>query len=192
MEDVRFVTNVVGTFSFLFFFGLGGQIARVWKATGRFPIVAAPHGLISLALPVAMFAYALKPLLYGPPIALFWSLPVRLLGLAALCLGTSVVGISFQEMGSAWRIGIDDAQRTQMVSRGIYSRVRHPIYSGVMAICGGLFLVTASPGFLLAFCISVAAAILQSRAEERYLTETFGDAYKEYMASTGRFLPRLG
>ncbi len=41
---------------------------------------------------------------------------------------------------------------------------------------------------LLAYCL---AAFSMVNIEETTLTEKFGDAYREYMQSTGRFLPRF-
>lgn len=191
MTEAKLVSNVFGTFSFLFLFGLLAQVLRVWKAAGTFPVARAWPGVAAFTLPVLMFGYAMAPGLFGPQFAALWNWPARLAGLALLCLGTAVVAVAMHTMGGAWRMGIDPEQRARMVSEGIYARVRHPIYGGVIVICLGMFLLAANAFFLGVFLAAWLGMTLQARAEERFLDATFGESYREYVRRTGRFLPRL-
>lgn len=79
----------------------------------------------------------------------------------------------------------------KLVTSGPYRYVRHPYYTATAAIVAGLSLLLASLslfifGFLLLICLWI-----RSRAEERELSALFGDEYKSWEATTGRFLPRI-
>nr|MDO8100514.1 isoprenylcysteine carboxylmethyltransferase family protein [Candidatus Njordarchaeota archaeon] len=77
------------------------------------------------------------------------------------------------------------------VSTGIYSRIRHPLYSGGFIYLTALILFFQTWfGLVLmipAFVIMVRAA----SAEEKFLKEKFGKEYEMYVKRTGRFLPKL-
>lgn len=75
-----------------------------------------------------------------------------------------------------------------LVSDGIYRRLRHPIYAGVMLLGFGWALLTAS---VLALVLAVLLAVvldLKARREEVWLRERFSD-YAAYAARTRRFIP---
>jgi protein-S-isoprenylcysteine O-methyltransferase Ste14 len=84
-------------------------------------------------------------------------------------------------------------ERHELVTRGPYSRIRHPTYTGAMlsALSLALLFLHAVPvmGFLACFGIAYKKAVLE---EELLSSEKgFGEDYKNYMLKTGRFLPRL-
>jgi protein-S-isoprenylcysteine O-methyltransferase Ste14 len=76
------------------------------------------------------------------------------------------------------------AKATTLVTRGIYSRIRNPIYVfGGLTIAG--FMIWAHrPWLLLIFAILLPLQIYRSRKEERVLREKFGEAYDEYKRKT--------
>jgi protein-S-isoprenylcysteine O-methyltransferase Ste14 len=78
-----------------------------------------------------------------------------------------------------------------LVTSGPYRWVRHPLYSvGFLAF--GAFSLLAANWFIFALLILAFIVLMQrTPIEERRLIEHFGDAYREYMQRTGRYLPRL-
>ena len=78
-----------------------------------------------------------------------------------------------------------------LVQHGIYTRVRHPLYSGVMAVSVGWALIWQSVPSLLAALVLVPFLLAKTRSEERWLCARFPD-YAEYMKRVPRFLPRPG
>ena len=79
--------------------------------------------------------------------------------------------------------------RQQLVTTGIRSRVRHPIYLGhlceILGWCIGTGLI---PLYVLAlFAVSTGAVMI--RMEDRELEARFGDAYREYRARVPAVVP---
>ncbi|MDC7228493.1 MAG: isoprenylcysteine carboxylmethyltransferase family protein [Spirochaetales bacterium] len=79
----------------------------------------------------------------------------------------------------------------EVISKGVFSRVRHPVYSGAMMIMLGI-LVTGPSG--AAFGILVLNFIFYNSMasyEESLLIKMFGNEYLEYMETAGRWLPKF-
>ncbi|QPC82483.1 isoprenylcysteine carboxylmethyltransferase family protein [Phototrophicus methaneseepsis] len=77
-----------------------------------------------------------------------------------------------------------------LITSGLYTYIRHPIYSGVLL---GAFGIAVFQGEIVTFLLAVALYILfsiKSRYEESLLKTTFA-GYAQYMTRTGRFIPGL-
>jgi len=92
---------------------------------------------------------------------------------------------------SAWRIGIDPENRTDLAENGPYRWIRHPIYSGWLLMLLGSVLVVPHRAIDLGAIVTAIGVALQARREERHMRETFGERYARYAARTGRFMPRV-
>jgi protein-S-isoprenylcysteine O-methyltransferase Ste14 len=80
------------------------------------------------------------------------------------------------------------------VTRGIYRYSRHPMYVTEFLVLLGAGIASASWIFLLLFVVDIILPHLFVEAEERYCIEKYGDAYREYMNRTPRWLgiPKSG
>jgi protein-S-isoprenylcysteine O-methyltransferase Ste14 len=68
----------------------------------------------------------------------------------------------------------------QLITRGLYTRVRHPRYLGMIAgVLGGCLLVGTQPMWMLG-AVWILAALGSIQMEERELRARFGPAYSEY------------
>ncbi len=130
--------------------------------------------------------------------------PVAPRGDARLDLYLDIVGLLVAALGQVIRaivIGFAYIKRgglnkkvyaNELVTGGIFSHVRNPLYIGNILILLGLFIIHNNPWvyFLgLAYFLSAYAAIVT--AEEDFLRGKFGPDYDEYCRNTGRWLPRL-
>jgi protein-S-isoprenylcysteine O-methyltransferase Ste14 len=133
---------------------------------------------------------------------------LNLLTLAVVIIGLSFFGMQARHLPwTAWRIaGIAitapafllfvvariqlgrafslQAKATTLVTTGVYSRIRNPIY-----LFGGLFILgiiiwMGRPWLLLIFAVLIPLQVVRSRKEERVLTEKFGDEYLDYKQKT--------
>ena len=116
------------------------------------------------------------------------------LGLGALLMLTGLVLLvtAQLELGASWRIGIDEAAKPGLVTSGIYSCSRNPIFLALLAIVAGYMLLIPT---LLSAALLAGGYIgtrLQIAAEEAYLERAYGDEYLAYARRVGRLLPGIG
>jgi protein-S-isoprenylcysteine O-methyltransferase Ste14 len=131
----------------------------------------------------------------GPQWAQPWPLSRRVYvaGFVLYATGVALTFAAQLAMGKSWRIGVDATERTEFVAHGLFGLVRNPIYSAMLIAVTGLTLMCCSALTCVALVLLLVALELQVRAvEEPYLARTHGDAYAQYTAKVGRFLPLLG
>jgi len=80
--------------------------------------------------------------------------------------------------------------RDSLVEHGVYGRIRHPIYAGVLLEFAGALLVKPTQMMTLACLMGVVWAWFQARCEEIDLIERL-PAYREYMLRVPRFVPYI-
>lgn len=150
-------------------------------------------GLVFLALVLALASLVGRFALYGPASVGVWGAPggVVIAGLLLCAAGVLVIAIAQRQMGESFRIGIDDA-KTALVSRGLFARVRNPIYSGLLLLLLGVMLAVPCAASVTLGLAAAAAIAVHTRLEERHLLALHGDAYRAYAAGVGRFLPGVG
>jgi len=115
------------------------------------------------------------------------------LGLALAIAGTALTLYAQLAMGTSWRIGVDSAERTELVTTGPFGLVRNPIFAAMLPTSLGIALLVPNVFALVGFVALVTALELQTRVvEEPYLRRTHGNRYEAYAAKVGRFLPGIG
>ena len=110
-------------------------------------------------------------------------------GCTAMALVTTVAA-QFQ-MGAAWRVGIDQTP-TPLVTGGLFSLIRNPIFSAMLVAAFGVALATPSPWSIATALDFLLLLHLQARLEEHHLATLHGDRYIAYAGKVGRFLPGVG
>jgi protein-S-isoprenylcysteine O-methyltransferase Ste14 len=114
--------------------------------------------------------------------------------IGALCAAGALLVIwrAHRDLGESWSPSLEISAGQQLVTRGIYRLVRHPIYAGMWLFMFAQALLLQNWIAGLAGMVIYAAIYLERvPREERMLVEQFGDAYRAYMARTGGIFPRL-
>ena len=118
--------------------------------------------------------------------------------LAAIAGILSILGGGALAVAGAYGLGSDltpwpkPTEANTLKTSGIYSLCRHPVYSGLLAACLGLSLLSGSPErLLLTICLTVLLNYKADR-EEALLAEVHGDAYATYTQRTPKLLPTIG
>ena len=114
----------------------------------------------------------------------------RWLGLVlGLCMDALFVWIHHM-LGRNWAVGVLVKEHHRLVTTGPYRRVRHPMYSALFGFSVAFFLLSANLLVGLLWLAMTVASAWRVGQEEQILTETFGAAYQQYAAQTGRFFPK--
>ena len=126
------------------------------------------------------------PLVVGPfaIAAIFRSAthgPARCVGLFLALLGLAGVILARYTLGRSFSIA---PKAAALVTHGIYSRIRNPIYvSGTILVAGALLMLGKPQGLILLFVL-IPIQIFRARREAAVLEAKFGDAYREYRKRT--------
>jgi protein-S-isoprenylcysteine O-methyltransferase Ste14 len=184
----------------VFAFGLRSWIQL--RRTGSTGFVRPRRGAPAVEQVAAVAFVGALALLVAAPIAdaagmARWSVldhPAPAVAGAALAATGVAVCIAAQlTMGDSWRIGVNVSERTALVTAGVFAWVRNPIFSSVLVASVGIALLLPNWWALAGVVVLVLGLELQVRSvEEPYLRRVHGDAYREYAARTGRFVPRVG
>ena len=124
-------------------------------------------------------AAAISVLLWQhPPQA--WT-PLRIVGIALLFAGFILWTIARFQLGASFAV---QAEARQLVTRGLYSKIRNPIYVfGSWVIVGGI-LTFGKPLWLLIFVVLIPLQLWRARKESAVLEAAFGEEYRRYRAGT--------
>jgi protein-S-isoprenylcysteine O-methyltransferase Ste14 len=145
------------------------------------------------------FSQMLRPAFYGilasgvPPDA--WEpapafvvvgVPLAVLGLAAIGLGVSTLGVArtlfvYEYVSTGRRVTVD----------GIYRVLRHPLFLGGTAVSAGLAALTGNPVAIALALVNVCIVPIYARLEDRRCCTVFGRPYVDYRATVGGMVPRL-
>lgn len=118
---------------------------------------------------------------------------IPVVGVVTAIVGIAATYMAQLGMGSEWRIGIDRDEITGLVTSGVFSLVRNPIFTAMMFTAAGFAAMVPNLVAVVAVMCLVVAIELQVRfVEEPHLLRIHGKAYRDYTARVGRFLPGVG
>ena len=182
-------------------FAVGGRIALHYMLTGD-------HGIRTVKRDAPTIAKCASVLIFTSFVATFvlsclnaigtvqpqvdLGESANMFGAIISLAGIALMILSQYQMGAAWRFGVDRAEKTDLVTGGLYAFVRNPIYSGVFLFCIGLLVVL--PHILMLFFIATAYLSIELQVrfvEEPHLRHLHGAAYEKYTDQTGRYFPSL-
>ena len=114
-------------------------------------------------------------------------------GFASCAVGIAGTFLAQMAMGASWRIGVDPAERTELVTGGVFALCRNPIYTFMVISWLGFALLVPTWVALAAGVLLVAGLEIQVRlVEEPHLLRSHGEPYRTYARRVGRFVPGLG
>jgi protein-S-isoprenylcysteine O-methyltransferase Ste14 len=189
--------------------GLAYPIAAVLAASIAMVAIRAPHGHRSMKIKVvtsrkgplekilltfAWISFFIPILWMISSLFKFADYPLHpaayAAGLAFLVVGLWLFYKSHADLGTNWSITLEVRENHQLITNGVYRRVRHPMYLGLLLYSIGQALVlpnwVAGPSYLAALGLLFAFRVVP---EERMMRERFGADYVAYAARTKRLLP---
>jgi protein-S-isoprenylcysteine O-methyltransferase Ste14 len=94
-------------------------------------------------------------------------------------------------LGANWSGTVTIKSGHNLIRRGPYRWIRHPIYTGLLASLVGTVLLQGEVRSFLGFALAWAALYRKAKREEKFLSEEFGEGFAEHTRQTGMFLPRF-
>jgi protein-S-isoprenylcysteine O-methyltransferase Ste14 len=92
-------------------------------------------------------------------------------------------------LGSNWSAIATVKQDHELISRGPYAWVRHPIYSGLLLALVGTAIALGEIRAFIGLGLAFIAFLLKSAAEEQLMREEFSDEYARYSQRVRRLIP---
>jgi hypothetical protein len=116
------------------------------------------------------------------------------LGLNTISLVLTVLGLSLAiwarvVLGTNWSGTVTYKENHELIVRGPYAYVRHPIYSAMLLMFLGTALAVGTVGGLSGFPILFVSFWIKYRQEEALMIEHFGDQYLAYMKRVRAVIP---
>jgi protein-S-isoprenylcysteine O-methyltransferase Ste14 len=149
--------------------------------------------LFIVAIAIGVAAPILDVMDTVAPLDALDSAGVRATGVALFLAG--LIGTVYAQvaMGESWRVGVDEQERTALVTSGPFAFVRNPIFAAMLPASLGLALLVPNVVALAGLAALFVALEIQVRlVEEPHLLHVHGDSYRQYAARVGRFVPGLG
>lgn len=131
--------------------------------------------------------WIIAPLFCGVVAYLIWQVrndpwtPMRIAGVCLILFGFFFWTLARIQLGAAFSVA---AKASILVTHGLYSRIRNPIYVFGSVMVAGFCLFYEKPKYLLVFLILIPMQILRARKEAKVLEAKFGEAYREYRSRT--------
>ncbi len=94
-------------------------------------------------------------------------------------------------LGANWSGTVTIKSGHNLIRRGPYKWIRHPIYTGILLSFVGTVLLQGEVRSFLGFLLVLLALYRKAKREERFLSEEFGQGFTEHARHTGMFLPRF-
>ncbi len=189
-----------------YWFGVGLMIVRARRETHRLAGLIPEQPLERLMwivwLPLVALWLVLPYLSLARDQGLLGSVPAftqsrgysALRWIAAICAVCCLLltSVCWSRMGRHWRMDVPARGEEELITDGPFHYVRHPIYSlsMLLMICSAVVVPTV-PMLGIAL-VHLVLMQLKARHEERHLLRVHGQAYRSYLARSGRFIPRRG
>ena len=200
---MTFNENQIVLTAFLLFVGVAFVLptVRVWRQTGTSPYVLPSsddaYGFVTRCMKLlmaALLAYtvaqAFRPDLIDSinMVQKDDAVLLRGLGWGAMAISLLWTICAQFQMGRSWRIGIDTAEKTKLVTCGLFAVSRNPIFLAMRVCLGALALLQPNVVTITFFVVGDIVMEFQVRLEEAFLREQHGNDYAAYCRRVRRWL----
>lgn len=174
---------------------------RVYKKTGINPLTFgatdSAHDFIGrwmklliamLAVTVIIYSFCNQFYNYLLPIGYLNIVVCKSVGMVLIHLSLIWILIAQYQMSNAWRIGIDEKNKSVLVTAGLFRISRNPVFVGMLVSLLGIFLILPNIITCLVVITNYILIQIQIRLEEDFLAKQHGKAYEMYKANVRRII----
>jgi len=174
---------------------------RVYKQTGINPVTFGKsdnaHDYIGfimkvitslLVVTVILFTFSENAYSYLNPFSYLEKDVIKYIGLILVHVALIWIVIAQANMQQSWRIGIDEEHETTLVTKGLFSISRNPIFLGMILSTLGIFMILPNAATSFITLTTYIIIQIQIRLEEEHLLKQHGMAYSSYVKTVRRLL----
>ena len=188
--------NILSVCAFIMFVGIvliraaimrkKGIKALVFGVTDKSDFILVPM-VLAIAYTVLAKTFGLP--MWEPLIKPFWENIIPGWAGLALCV-LAIIGfaLTLASFGNSFRVGIDEENPDKLVTTGMFSISRNPIYVCFLLFFTGLFLIHRNIVIITAVILFVLAIHRQVMREEKFLKSHYGEEYEAYCGKVRRYL----
>jgi protein-S-isoprenylcysteine O-methyltransferase Ste14 len=157
-----------------------------WRIIEFFALAALVSWVVEVVLHASHSRFDFAP--ERVHMALLHTPTIKILSEAIAVSGLVIFILAFFSFGDSWRIGIDRKTAGQLVTGGIFSVSRNPIYVAFDLLFIAVFLMNGTWFFLIFALLAIFAVHSQTLREEKFLAQRYGEEYERYRRKTPRYL----
>ena len=114
------------------------------------------------------------------------------IGSILILAGIIIRWLAIIQLGKSFTVDVAITDAARLKKDGLYRKIRHPSYLGLVLIIIGFSLTMNSFYSVLVFILPVGFAIIyRIKVEESVLLNEFGDDYSKYAAKTKKLIPGI-
>jgi protein-S-isoprenylcysteine O-methyltransferase Ste14 len=162
----------------------GGTVAMTFGKTDKSDYVIPPFALLYFYL-IFAHAFGWPSVARSELVNAEW---LQWIGVGLCAAGLLALLASLLSFGSSFRVGIDTERPGALVTTGIFTRTRNPIYVAFALVLIGEFLIFPNWILLLYLIAGVILFHRQVLREERFLAAAYGSEFRAYAARVPRYL----
>jgi len=199
--DWTAVFMITAVFLFFLFFLTRPRKPKEWRGAGLTSAFFISLFTEMFGIPLTIYVLApvlgVKPKSFGMYESHLWAYLLSRTGIISLKGGVSIVMIlstgllilGFILLANGWKKVYRGGSK--LVTDGLYARVRHPQYLGLIVIVIAFLIMWPTILTVLLAPFLIAGYVLLAREEDRDLEEKFGDDFKHYRDTVPAFVPSM-
>jgi protein-S-isoprenylcysteine O-methyltransferase Ste14 len=114
---------------------------------------------------------------------------VTILGIAITIIGLFITIWARTILGRNWSSAVVLKKEHELIKRGPYGVVRHPIYTGLVLMYIGTAVAIGNLGGFIGLPLLIISLLIKIRQEEELMLKTFGRGYIFYRRNTSALIP---
>ncbi len=164
--------------------GVRNYVVRHWIPEHRYRIAYNFVAIFTILPPVILYIMTEKT-------ALFNHFLLNITGWILMVTGAGLGVLSLRHYNLREFAGLDRGEAAPLVTGGMLSHVRHPLYLATILLISGFCCIDTNLWSLSTWLITMVYLVIGIRLEERKLIRLFGEEYREYQERVPMIFPGL-